>query len=80
MLEFVLNYREEMFKFEKFKEDVRDKDKLILLVEYEKKVREYMKKYEETKMLLDSTITKINEEKTIRKDVQDRTKDYLTNM
>lgn len=69
MLEFVLNYREEMFKFEKFKEDVRDKDKLILLVEYEKKVREYMKKYEETKMLLDSTITKINEEKTIRKDV-----------
>ena len=36
MMKFILNYREEMFKFEDFKDSVKGEDKLILLVEYEK--------------------------------------------
>ena len=69
MMKYVLSYREQMFQFEDFKKNVKGEDKLILLVEYEKQVRNYVKKYEEAKLLLETTMAKIHEEQTIRKDV-----------
>ena len=41
MVKYILDFRKDMFKFEDFKNSIRDKDHIVLLVEYEKKVREY---------------------------------------
>ena len=43
MITYVLNYRESMFKLEKFKDYIKSEDHIIVLTEYEKKIRKYVK-------------------------------------
>ena len=39
MIDYLLGYRKDMFEFEDFKKKVSDYDHVVLLIEYEKKVR-----------------------------------------
>ena len=43
MAKYVMNYREEMFKYENFKEHIKGEDHILILTQYELKAREYIR-------------------------------------
>ena len=43
MVKYIINYRESMFEFEKFKDYISSRNHVIVLTGYEKKIRDYIR-------------------------------------
>lgn len=43
MVKYVMEYREEMFKYEDFKQNIKKEDHILILTQYELKAREYIR-------------------------------------